>query len=420
MKVLVVGSGGREHAIVWKLAQSPKVDAIYCAPGNGGIAELATCVDVKATDIEGMVELVKREKFDLTVVAPDDPLALGMVDAIEAAGFRAFGPTKAAARIEASKVFSKELMEKYHIPTAGYEVFEDPAAAVEYLRTASYPAVLKADGLALGKGVIICQSFEEAKAGVQSLMVDRAFGDAGSRMIVEEFMEGPEVSVLAFADGKHLVPMASVQDHKRALDGDAGPNTGGMGTFSPTRHYTKALAEEAMEKIFLPTLRAMEAEGCPFKGVLFFGLMLTKDGPRVLEYNARFGDPETQVVLPRLKGDLFDIFWKITEDRLDEAEIAWEEEPAVCVVIASGGYPVSYKTGFPIEGLEDADQMENVTVFHAGTKLEGGKLVTSGGRVLGVTARGRTMADAIGRAYEAVNRIHFEGAFCRRDIGAKA
>ncbi len=420
MKVLVVGSGGREHAIVWKLAQSPKVDAIYCAPGNGGIAELATCVDVKATDIEGMVELVKREKFDLTVVAPDDPLALGMVDAIEAAGFRAFGPTKAAARIEASKVFSKELMEKYHIPTAGYEVFEDPAAAVEYLRTASYPAVLKADGLALGKGVIICQSFEEAKAGVQSLMVDRAFGDAGSRMIVEEFMEGPEVSVLAFADGKHLVPMASVQDHKRALDGDAGPNTGGMGTFSPTRHYTKALAEEAMEKIFLPTLRAMEAEGCPFKGVLFFGLMLTKDGPRVLEYNARFGDPETQVVLPRLKGDLFDIFWKITEGRLDEAEIAWEEEPAVCVVMASGGYPVSYKTGFAIEGLEDAGQMENVTVFHAGTKLEGGKLVTSGGRVLGVTARGRTMADAIGRAYEAANRIHFEGAFCRRDIGAKA
>ena len=420
MKVLVVGSGGREHAIVWKLAQSPKVDAIYCAPGNGGIAELATCVDVKATDIEGMVELVKREKFDLTVVAPDDPLALGMVDAIEAAGFRAFGPTKAAARIEASKVFSKELMEKYQIPTAGYEVFEDPAAAVEYLRTASYPAVLKADGLALGKGVIICQSFEEAKAGVQSLMVDRAFGDAGNRMIVEEFMEGPEVSVLAFADGKHLVPMVSVQDHKRALDGDAGPNTGGMGTFSPTRHYTKALAEEAMEKIFLPTLRAMEAEGCPFKGVLFFGLMLTKDGPRVLEYNARFGDPETQVVLPRLKGDLFDIFWKITEGRLDEAEIAWEEEPAVCVVMASGGYPVSYKTGFPIEGLEDAGQMENVTVFHAGTKLEGGKLVTSGGRVLGVTARGRTMADAIGRAYEAANRIHFEGAFCRRDIGAKA
>ncbi len=420
MKVLVVGSGGREHAIVWKLSPEPKVDAIYCAPGNGGIAELATCVDVKATDIEGMVELVKREKFDLTVVAPDDPLALGMVDAIEAAGFRAFGPTKAAARIEASKVFSKELMEKYHIPTAGYEVFEDPAAAVEYLRTASYPAVLKADGLALGKGVIICQSFEEAKAGVQSLMVDRAFGDAGSRMIVEEFMEGPEVSVLAFADGKHLVPMASVQDHKRALDGDAGPNTGGMGTFSPTRHYTKALAEEAMEKIFLPTLRAMEAEGCPFKGVLFFGLMLTKDGPRVLEYNARFGDPETQVVLPRLKGDLFDIFWKITEGRLDEAEIAWEEEPAVCVVMASGGYPVSYKTGFAIEGLEDAGQMENVTVFHAGTKLEGGKLVTSGGRVLGVTARGRTMADAIGRAYEAANRIHFEGAFCRRDIGAKA
>ncbi|MBC8531977.1 phosphoribosylamine--glycine ligase [Gehongia tenuis] len=420
MKVLVVGSGGREHAIVWKLAQSPRVNEIYCAPGNGGIASLATCVDVKATDIEGMVELVKREKFDLTVVAPDDPLALGMVDAIEAAGFRAFGPNKAAAQIEASKVFSKELMKKYHIPTAAYEVFEDPDAAVEYLKSASYPTVLKADGLALGKGVLICQDYEEAKAGVQSLMVDKAFGAAGNRMIVEEFMEGPEVSVLAFADGKHLVPMVSAQDHKRAMDGDKGPNTGGMGTFSPTRHYTRALADEAMEKIFLPTLRAMESEGCPFKGILFFGLMLTKDGPKVLEYNARFGDPETQVVLPRLKGDLFDIFWKITEGRLDEAEIDWEEKPAVCVVMASGGYPVSYKTGYPIEGLEEAMAMEGVIVFHAGTKLDGGKILTSGGRVLGVTARGRTMADAIGRAYEAADRIRFEGAFCRRDIGAKA
>ncbi len=415
MKVLVVGSGGREHAIVWKLAQSPKVTKLYCAPGNGGIAELAECVNIKATDIDAIVRFAEEEDIDLTVVAPDDPLALGMVNALEKAGRRAFGPTAEAALIEASKSFSKQLMKKYGIPTADFSVFDSEEEAIKYLEQADYPIVVKADGLALGKGVIIAEDKIQAAEAVRSMMSGGKFGKAGSRVVIEEYMTGPEVSVLCFTDGKTIVPMVSSQDHKRALDNDKGLNTGGMGTFSPSLHYTAEHEKFVREHILQATVDAMNSEGRPFKGVLYFGLMLTPKGVKVLEYNARFGDPETQVVLPRLQSDLYEIFEAVIDGRLAHTEIKWNDKAAVCVVMASGGYPQSYETGFEITGLP----VENAIVFHAGTKLENGKLVTAGGRVLGVTALGEDIADARTKAYDAVSKIHFKNAHYRHDIGIK-
>lgn len=418
MNILVVGGGGREHAIVWKIAQSPKVTKIYCAPGNGGIAELAECVDIKATDIDAMVQFAKERQIDLVMVAPDDPLVLGMVDAMEAAGIRAFGPRKNAAIIEGSKVFSKDLMKKYNIPTAAYEVFTDSASAIDYVkRQNSFPAVIKAEGLALGKGVIIAQDLEEAVTGIRSIMDDKQFGDSGNRIVIEEYLQGPEVSVLAFTDGKTVVPMVSAQDHKRAYDNDEGLNTGGMGTFSPSRLYTDDIAAECMDNIFLPTIKAMQQEGRPFKGVLYFGLMMTKNGVKVIEYNARFGDPETQVVLPRLKTDLVEIMEAIIDERLDTVNIEWDDNAAVCVVLASGGYPTKYQTGYEIKGLETAK--DNIIVFHAGTKRQDGKIVTAGGRVLGVTAVSATLDQAIADAYKAVESISFQDMHYRKDIGIK-
>ena len=418
MNILVVGGGGREHAIVWKIAQSPKVTKIYCAPGNGGIAELAECVDIKATDIDAMVQFAKERQIDLVMVAPDDPLVLGMVDAMEAAGIRAFGPRKNAAIIEGSKVFSKDLMKKYNIPTAAYEVFTDSASAIDYVkRQNSFPAVIKAEGLALGKGVIIAQDLEETVSGIRSIMDDKQFGDSGNRIVIEEYLQGPEVSVLAFTDGKTVVPMVSAQDHKRAYDNDEGLNTGGMGTFSPSRLYTDDIAAECMDNIFLPTIKAMQQEGRPFKGVLYFGLMMTKNGVKVIEYNARFGDPETQVVLPRLKTDLVEIMEAVIDERLDTVNIEWDDNAAVCVVLASGGYPTKYQTGYEIKGLETAK--DNIIVFHAGTKRQDGKIVTAGGRVLGVTAVSATLDQAIADAYKAVESISFQDMHYRKDIGIK-
>ncbi len=419
MKILVVGGGGREHTIVWKIAQSPLAEKIYCAPGNGGISELAECVNISATDIDSMVKFAKEKEIDLVMVAPDDPLVLGMVDAMEAAGIRAFGPRANAAIIEGSKVFSKELMKKYGIPTAAYEVFTDSASAIEYVKKGTYPAVIKAEGLALGKGVIIAQNEKEAVEGIKEIMDDKKFGDSGSRVVIEEYLTGPEVSVLAFTDGKTVCPMVSAQDHKRAYDNDQGLNTGGMGTFSPSRLYDAAKAEECMNNIFLPTIKAMAAEGRPFKGVLYFGLMMTADGVKVIEYNCRFGDPETQVVLPRLKTDLVEIMNAVIDERLDEIDIEWADNAAVCVVMASGGYPVSYEKGFEITGIEDANAMDNVIVFHAGTKLENGKFLNNGGRVLGVTAVDDDLDKAIKRAYEAVGKITWKDEFHRSDIGIK-
>lgn len=416
MKILVVGGGGREHAIVWKIAQSPKVDKIYCAPGNGGIAELAECVDIGATDIENMVKFAKEKAVDLVMVAPDDPLVLGMVDAMEKEGIRAFGPRANAAIIEGSKAFSKELMKKYNIPTAGYEVFTDSASAIEYIKKGTFPTVIKADGLALGKGVIIAQNLEEAEQAVHEMIDDGKFGKSGSRVVIEEFLTGPEVSVLAFTDGKTVKPMVSAQDHKRAYDNDEGLNTGGMGTFSPSRLYDDAKAAECMENIFLPTIKAMSAEGRPFKGVLYFGLMMTANGVKVIEYNCRFGDPETQVVLPRLKTDLVEIMEAVIDERLEEIEIEWEDNAAVCVVMASGGYPVSYKKGYEITGL---DNVGDLTVFHAGTAIKDGKIVTNGGRVLGVTAVGNDLDEAIKNAYAGVSKISWTDEFHRSDIGIK-
>ena len=417
MKILVVGGGGREHAIVWKIAQSPKVEKIYCAPGNGGIAELAECVNVAATDIDGMVALAKEKAVDLVMVAPDDPLAMGMVDALEKEGIRAFGPRANAAIIEGSKAFSKELMKKYNIPTARYEVFDDSTKAISYIKEqGKFPAVIKADGLALGKGVIIAQDLAEAEQAVREMIDEGKFGRSGSRVVIEEFLTGPEVSVLAFTDGKTVKPMVSAQDHKRAYDNDKGLNTGGMGTFSPSRLYDEAKQKECMENIFLPTIKAMTAEQRPFKGVLYFGLMMTADGVKVIEYNCRFGDPETQVVLPRLKTDLVDIMQAVIDERLDEIEIEWEDNAAVCVVMASGGYPVSYKKGYEITGLDGVD---GVTVFHAGTAVKDGKIVTSGGRVLGVTALGANIDEARDKAYAAVGKISFKDEFHRSDIGIK-
>jgi len=419
MKVLIVGGGGREHALAWKIAQSPKVDKLYCAPGNGGISTLAQCVPVKATDVEGITEFAKNEGIDLVVVAPDDPLAAGMVDALENAGVRAFGPSKNAAIIESSKVFSKGLMKKYKLPTAAYEVFNDMDAAIAYLSGVRYPVVIKADGLALGKGVIIAREYAEAVKAVKEMMADKVFGSAGDKVVIEEFLVGPEVSILAFTDGKTVVPMVSSQDHKRALDNDQGLNTGGMGTFSPSKLYTGELHAFCMSNIYIPTIEAMNSEGRKFKGVIYFGLILTKDGPKVLEYNARFGDPETQVVLPRLKTDIVKIFEAIIDERLDSVKIEWEDNAAVCVIMASGGYPGKYRTGIEITGLEQAEQDPSVAVFHAGTRLEDGKYFTAGGRVLGVTAIADTMDSAREKAYAAVGKISFEGMHYRRDIGIK-
>lgn len=419
MKVLVVGGGGREHALVWKLAQSPDVTKLYCAPGNGGIGEIAELVPIGAMDVDGIVNYSKAHQIDLVVVAPDDPLAIGMVDALETAGIKAFGPRKNAAVIEASKVFAKELMKKYRIPTADYRVFDNSRDAMEYVSQAELPLVVKADGLALGKGVLICHTRDEAIQAVRSIMEDKKFGSAGQRIVVEEFLTGPEVSVLAFTDGRTIKPMVSVQDHKRAFDQDKGPNTGGMGTFSPSRVYTEDIARECMETIFRPTVEAMNQEGRTFKGVLYFGLMLTEKGPRVLEYNARFGDPETQVVMPRLKTDLLKIMQAVVDEELDRIDIEWHEDAAVCVVMASGGYPEAYEKGFEITGLDQVANQSDIMVFHAGTKKEGEKFLTNGGRVLGVTARGSDLEEARRKAYDAVSRIHFKNAHYRRDIGIK-
>lgn len=419
MKVLVVGSGGREHTLVWKIAQNEQVIELYCAPGNGGISNIAKCVPVKAMDIDGMISFSKEKGIDLVVVAPDDPLAAGMVDALEKEGIRAFGPRKNAAIIEGSKAFAKDLMKKYNIPTAKYEVFEKSSDALEYLKNQEFPIVIKADGLALGKGVIIAQNFEEAKDAVVNIMEDKAFGEAGNKVVVEEFMVGPEVSVLAFTDGKTVKPMVSSQDHKRALDNDQGLNTGGMGTFSPSRIYTKEMADYCMEKLFKPTVEAMNKEGRKFKGILYFGIMVTADGPKVLEYNARFGDPETQVVIPRLKTDLIEIFDAIIDEKLDEVNIEWDDNAAVCVIMASGGYPQKYQTGYEITGLDEAQRDANTVVFHAGTKCENAKYYTAGGRVLGVTAVESNLDLAIKKAYEGVAKISFKDMHYRRDIGVK-
>lgn len=420
MRVLVVGSGGREHALVRKIKESKRVDYIACCPGNGGISYDAECFDVSATDIDGVVKLAKEIKADFVVVAPDDPLVMGMVDALNAEGFATFGPKANAAIIEGSKVFSKELMKKYNIPTAKYNVFDKAEDVIDYIKAENeFPTVIKADGLALGKGVIIPETLDEAVAGVKEIMEDKIFGDSGNNVVVEEFLTGPEVSVLAFTDGKCVKPMVTSMDHKRALDGDKGLNTGGMGTVSPNPYYTDEIAEECMNTIFLPTIEAMNKEGRTFKGCLYFGLMLTQKGPKVIEYNCRFGDPETQVVLPRLKTDIMDIFDAINNETLSDLDIEWDDRACTCVIMASGGYPKSYPKGIEINGLTDG-QLDGVTVYHAGTKRDGDKLVTSGGRVLGVTALGDSLQDALAKSYAGVEKIKFDGAHYRKDIGQKA
>lgn len=420
MRVLVVGSGGREHALVRKIKESKRVDYIACCPGNGGISYDAECFDVSATDIDGVVKLAKEIKADFVVVAPDDPLVMGMVDALNAEGFATFGPRANAAIIEGSKVFSKELMKKYNIPTAKYNVFDKAEDVINYIKAENeFPTVIKADGLALGKGVIIPETLDEAVAGVKEIMEDKIFGDSGNNVVVEEFLTGPEVSVLAFTDGKCVKPMVTSMDHKRALDGDKGLNTGGMGTVSPNPYYTDEIAEECMNTIFLPTIEAMNEEGRTFKGCLYFGLMLTPKGPKVIEYNCRFGDPETQVVLPRLKTDIMDIFEAINNETLSDLDIEWDDRACTCVIMASGGYPKSYPKGIEINGLTDG-QLDGVTVYHAGTKRDGDKLVTSGGRVLGVTALGESIEDALAKSYAGVEKIKFDGAHYRKDIGQKA
>ena len=419
MNILVVGSGGREHAVIKKLRENSKVKKIYALPGNGGIAADAECVNIGATDIDGIAEFAKNNQIDYAVVTPDDPLVLGCVDRLESLGIPCFGPRKNAAIIEGSKVFSKNLMKKYGIPTAQYEVFDSAEDALAYLDSAPIPTVIKADGLALGKGVIIAATRDEAKEAVVEIMRDKKFGKSGDSIVIEEFLTGPEVSVLSFTDGKTVVPMISSMDHKRALDNDEGLNTGGMGTVAPNPYYTKEIADRCMKEIFLPTVNAMNAEGRTFKGCLYFGLMLTENGPKVIEYNCRFGDPETQVVLPRLKTDIIDIFEAINNETLSELDIEWSEKACACVIMASGGYPKSYKKGVEITGLT-LGQLDGVTVYHAGTKIENDKLVTSGGRVLGVTALGDSLADALKKSYEAVENIHFDNAHYRKDIGKRA
>lgn len=418
MKVLIVGGGGREHAIAWKAAQSPRVEKIYCAPGNAGIAQVAECVDIGVMEFDKLTSFAREKAVDLVVVGPDDPLAAGAVDAFEAAGIRAFGPRKNAAILEASKAFSKDLMKKYHIPSAAYETFDDPQKALEYLETAPMPIVLKADGLALGKGVLICNTREEAKEGVKTLMMDKQFGSAGDRIVVEEFMTGREVSVLSFVDGHTIKIMTSAQDHKRAKDGDQGLNTGGMGTFSPSPFYTKEVDAFCRSHIYQPTVDAMAAEGREFKGIIFFGLMLTADGPKVLEYNARFGDPETQVVLPRMKNDIVDVFEACVDGTLDQIQLEFEDQAAVCVVLASDGYPEHYEKGYPITGLDRFEKEEGYYVFHAGSRFDKeGRIVTNGGRVLGVTAKGETLKEARANAYKATEWVDFANKYMRRDIG---
>lgn len=414
MNVMVVGGGGREHAIIKKLKENQSIETIYALPGNGGIAADAVCVDIGAKEIEKIAEFAVQKQIDLAVVAPDDPLVMGAVDLLRARGIKTFGPDKKAAIIEGSKAFSKDLMKKYKIPTASYETFSDPAAAIAYLETAEAPIVIKADGLALGKGVVIAETIEEARNAVRSMMEDKVFGESGSRVVIEEFLTGPEVSVLAFTDGKTMVPMVSSMDHKRALDGDRGLNTGGMGTVAPNPYYTPEIAARCMQEIFLPTMEAMNREGRTFSGCLYFGLMLTEKGPKVIEYNCRFGDPETQVVLPLLESDLLDIMLKIYDEKLSEADVRFAESSACCVVMASEGYPKKYETGFEITMPQDKN------IYVAGAKLTDGKLLTSGGRVLGVTETAPTLAEAVEKAYQTVAAVHFENAYYRKDIGARA
>ena len=414
MKVLVVGSGGREHAICWALKKSPKVTELYCAPGNGGIGEIARCVDVKATDIPGMVAWAKEHSIDFVMVAPDDPLAMGMVDALEAEGIRAFGPRKNAAIIEGSKAFSKELMKKYGIPTADYAVFTDKEQALAYVEKQGAPIVVKCDGLALGKGVVVAQTLDEAKEAVVNMMENKAFGEAGAKVVIEECMTGPEVTVLAFTDGKTIVPMPSSQDHKRAYDGDQGPNTGGMGAISPCPNYTPELSKVCMDTIFLPTVKALNAEGRTFQGVIYFGMMLTPKGPKVVEYNARFGDPECQAVLSLLETDLMDILEACVDGTLDQVDVKFKDAASCCLVLASGGYPIAYEKGKEITGL---DQVKDAVVFHAGTRKQDGKFLTNGGRVLGVTAVAPTLREAVVKAYAAAGPVFFEKMHFRKDIG---
>ncbi len=416
MNIMVIGGGGREHAIIKKLKENPDITQIYALPGNGGMAEDAECVNIGAKDIDAQVEFAKTHDIDYAVVAPDDPLVLGAVDALEEAGIPCFGPNKKAAVIEGSKVFSKNLMKKYNIPTAAYEVFENSEDALRYLKTAAFPIVVKADGLALGKGVIIANDLKEAEEAVHSIMEDKIFGASGANIVVEEFLTGPEVSVLSFTDGKTLVPMVSSMDHKRALDGDKGLNTGGMGTVAPNPYYTEKIADECMKKIFMPTIEAMNKEGRTFKGCLYFGLMITSAGPKVIEYNCRFGDPETQVVLPLLESDLYTIMRAVTDEKLEEAEVSFSKGSAACVVMASNGYPKKYETGYKITLDEDVRQ----NVYFAGAKLEDGELKSAGGRVLGVTAAADTLEKAVDSAYEKVKKVHFENAYYRHDIGARA
>ncbi len=420
MKILMVGSGGREHALIRKLKESSKVTDIYCAPGNGGISCDAECFPVSVTDIEGMILLAKKLAVDIVFVAPDDPLAAGMVDAFESAGFKVYGPKANAAIIESSKVFSKNLMKKYGIPTANYDVFYSPEKSLEYIKNKNdYPVVIKADGLALGKGVVIAENYNEASHAITSIMEDKIFGESGNRVIIEEFLSGPEVSILAFTDGKTIIPMVSSMDHKRVNDGDLGPNTGGMGTISPNPYYDETINKYCMENIFLPTIKAMNNEQRPFKGCLYFGLMLTKNGPKVIEYNARFGDPETQVILPRLKTPLIDIIEATIEEKLDSIEIKWDNNACACVILASGGYPGTYRKGLPITGLDQNGQAPNITVYHSGTSYVNNEFQTNGGRVLGITATGKTIEEAIRNAYSGISKIYFEGCHYRKDIGNK-
>ena len=417
MKVLIVGSGGREHAIAWSVAKSDKVEKIYCTPGNAGIAQYAECVAIGAMEFEKLASFAKEHEVDLTIVGMDDPLVGGIVDVFENEGLRVFGPRKNAAILEGSKAFSKDLMKKYNIPTAGYENFDDAEKALAYLETAKFPIVLKADGLALGKGVLICNTLEEAKDGVKSIMLDKQFGTAGNTMVIEEFMTGREVSVLSFVDGKTIKTMTSAQDHKRAMDGDKGLNTGGMGTFSPSPFYTKEVEDFCNQYIYQATVDAMRAEGREFKGIIFFGLMLTEDGPKVLEYNARFGDPEAQVVLPRMKNDIIEVVEACIDGTLDQIDLQFEDNAAVCVVLASEGYPVKYDKGLPITGLEEFEKQEGYYCFHAGTKFDGDQIVTNGGRVLGVTAKGKDLKEARENAYKATEWVQFANKYKRNDIG---
>lgn len=417
MKVLIVGGGGREHAIAYCVAKSSKVEKMYCAPGNAGIAELAECVPIGAMEFDKLVTFAKEKAIDLAIIGMDDPLVGGLIDEFEKAGIRAFGPRKNAAILEGSKAFSKDLMKKYDIPTAAYENFDNADEALAYLETAKFPIVLKADGLALGKGVLICNTLEEAKAGVKEIMLDKKFGASGNTMVVEEFMTGREVSVLSFVDGKTIKTMTSAQDHKRAKDGDQGLNTGGMGTFSPSPFYTKEVDEFCRKYVYQKTVDAMAAEGREFKGIIFFGLMLTEDGPKVLEYNARFGDPEAQVVLPRMKNDLIDVIEACIDGTLDQVDLQFEDNAAVCVVLASDGYPVAYEKGLPITGLDEFKKHEGYYCFHAGTKFDGDQIVTNGGRVLGVTAKGATLKEARANAYKATEWVKFDNKYMRHDIG---